>query len=102
MGRLTRSKPELRLLFQRFNEQTVIGVGNPTQSFHRSLGILAIAGEDSRGQPVFGKMVVSGAGLPPKSPQDTAPPIASPYGMWVKWQGWQEVGAHGWLIIIKN
>ena|ERR1017187_7538757 len=94
MGLLARSEPKPRPLFQRFDEQTAIGVGNAAQPFHHSLGILAVAGEDGRGQPVLGKMVVSGAGLASKRPQDTATPIASPHGIWVKWLGWREVEAH--------
>jgi hypothetical protein len=43
--------------------------------------MLAVTGEDGRGEPVLGKMVVSGAGLASKSPQDTATAITSPYGI---------------------
>ena len=90
---MPRSEPKLRPLFQRLNEQAALGVGNPAQSFHHSLGVLAVAGEDGRGEPVLGKIVVSGAGLTPKGPQDAATPIASPHGIGIKGQGWQGVGA---------
>src|ERR1017187_4775815 len=90
----TRPEPESRSLFQRNDEQTVVSAGNSAQSFRHPLGILAIAGEDGRGQPVLGKMVVQGVRLAAKSPQNAAATITSPDGIWVKVQGWREVGDH--------
>ena len=94
-GRLVRPEPELWLLFERFDEQTVVEIRNPAQSFRCTPGMIAVSGADCRGQPVLGKMVVRRVGLAPKRAQDAAALIASPDRIWGKERGGQQVTSHG-------